>query len=67
MANAKPAGRTTATTRRSKQDTNTKQNITIKHDMTIKQDMVIKQDMALQRWNKTSPQANSRETDLWRP
>jgi hypothetical protein len=29
--------------------------------------MNIKQDMATQRWNKTSPQANSRETDLWRP
>ena len=27
----------------------------------------IKQDMAMQRRNKTSLQANSRETDLWRP
>ena len=61
MANAKRAGRATAITRRSKHDTNTK------HDTDIKQDIHTKQDMAMQRWNKTSLQANSRETDLWRP
>jgi|GEM_PF-6332663 len=61
MANAKRTGPATATTRRSKQDMNTKQ------DINIKQDVNMKQDMAMQRWNKTSPQANSRETDLWRP
>ena len=55
MANAKRARRTTATTRR------------IKHDTNTKTDTDIKQDMAMPRWTKTSLQANSRETDLWRP
>ncbi len=34
---------------------------------TPKQTPDIKQDMAMPCWTKTSPQANSRETDLWRP
>ena len=57
MANAKRARRTTANTRRIKHTTIKRPDQT--HD--------IKQDMAMQRRNKTSLQANSRETDLWRP
>ena len=72
MANAKRAGRTTATTRRIKhitikQDVSTKQTLDIKQDLNVKQDLDTKQDMAMQYRNKTSLQANSREIDLWRP
>ena len=66
MANANRAGRATANTRRIKHIT-IKQDENTKKTLDIKQDMNIKQDMAMQRLKKISLQANSRETDLWRP
>ena len=66
MAIAKRANQTTASTRRIKHTT-IKQDENTKQTLDIKQDINIKQDMAMQRRNKISLQANSRETDLWRP
>jgi ribosome maturation factor RimP len=58
--------RAAASMRRIKHIT-TKQDINAKQTPDTKQDLNTKQDMAMQRRNKTSLQANSRETDLWRP